>query len=271
MASSFASNWLPPRLRDAGNRLLGARTIFKGPYSSWTEAEQATSGYADDAILGRVVEATQRVLSGEPGYEQDGTVRPGTAPPSNALAALLAAAAAEGGDLRVLDFGGGLASHFLRWSPFLSALPSLSWCVVEQANFVQAGTQLFSHVAQVKFATDLNVARGFAPNVVLVSSALQYLSQPMVTLGQLAALDARVVVIDRTPLSSDGRAYILTQHVPSTIGRASYPMWILSNDALRDCLRPRYEQRALFPAADQAVKVAGLRANYIGCVWWRAP
>ncbi|BCT91749.1 hypothetical protein LYSHEL_07730 [Lysobacter helvus] len=266
---SFAKSWLPPELRHFGNRLLGAATTYKGPFETWADATRATAGYADNAILARVIAATQRVLAGEADYEQDGTVQHGLAPPSHALASLLAAAAADHGRLRVVDFGGGLASHYLRWLPFLADVPDLQWCVVEQPHFVEAGLRLFADVPQVAFTSDLDEARSIAPNAVLASSVLQYLEAPLDMLRALASLDARVLVIDRTPFSVDGRMHILAQQVPAKHGRASYPLWMLSPDAVRDVLRSQYAQRVAFTAADHPIDVSGLHADYAGGAWWR--
>jgi putative methyltransferase (TIGR04325 family) len=268
---SFVRNWLPPALRHFGNRMLGAATTYKGPFESWADATRSTAGYADDAILARVIAATQRVLDGSADYEQDGTAKHGLAPPSHALASLLSAAAAEGGALRVVDFGGGLASHYLRWLPLLGDVPNLHWCVVEQPHFVEAGRRLFAGVPQVSFTSELDEARAIDPNAALASSVLQYLESPLDMLHSLASLEARVLVIDRTPFSVDGRMHILAQRVPATLGRASYPLWMLSPEAVRDVLHHKYEQRLVFTAADHPIDVAGLHADFAGGTWWRRP
>ena len=269
MAETSIRTWLPPALRLALNRAIGAGIMYRGPFTTWNEARASTSGYDEGAILRRVVEATLRVLRGEARYEQDGVAFRGDPPASHALASLLAASAAEGGSLRIVDFGGGLASHYLRWLPYLADVPSLQWCVVEQPHFVEAGRRLFADVAQVSFAATLDEACDLTPNAVLASSVLQYLESPLDTLQALAALEARLLVLDRTPFSTDGRARILTQHVPARLGRASYPLWMLSCEEVLHVLEPRYAQRVSFKSTDHPIKVSGLRADYAGGAWWR--
>ena len=87
-----ARHWLPPALRYVGNRLLGTSITYSGPFETWAEAVCATAGYADEAILARVISATESVLAGLADYEQDGIPMQGTPPPGHALPSLLAAA-----------------------------------------------------------------------------------------------------------------------------------------------------------------------------------
>ena len=264
----LARRWLPPALRHAGNRLLGASMRYSGPFGTWADAVRATAGYADEAILARVIAATEAVLAGHADYEQDGIPMRGTPPPGHALPSLLAAA--RDGALRVVDFGGGLASHYLRWLPLLKGLDEISWCVVEQPHYVEAGRRLFSDLPQVRFVSEIEEASSFKPDAVLASSVLQYLESPLDTLHGLATLGARVIVLDRIPFSTDGRARILAQRTPAKLGRASYPLWMLSADAVDASLRPNYVQRLAFSGSDHPITVGRLRADYGGGTWWRA-
>lgn len=267
---SSLKEWIPRPLRSTLNRAIGASIVYRGPFASWDEARASTSGYAEGEILCRIVDATQQVLRGEARYEQDGIVFHDAPPASHALASLLAVAAAEGGTLRVVDFGGSLASHYLRWLPFLTSVPSLQWCVVEQPHFVAAGRQLFADVVQVRFAATLDEIRDFSPNAVLASSVLQYLEFPLDALQALAMLEARLLVLDRTPFSMDGGARIFAQKTPAQHGHASYPLWMLSRNEVSAILDPHYIQRASFASTDCPIKVSGLRAAYVGGAWWRA-
>lgn len=264
---NFTRNWLPPALRHAGNRMLGAATTYEGPFDTWADAVDATSGYADDAILTRVVAATEAVLAGRATYEQDGTPMQGTPPPGYALPALLSAAKA--GTLRVLDFGGGLASHYLRWLPQLFGLAEIQWCVVEQPHYVEVGKRLFATLPHVRFVASVDEARGFEPDAVFASSVLQYLESPLDTLRDLVSFDARAIVLDRTPFASDDHARILAQRTPVRLGGASYPLWMLSAEEVHGALRARYQRRFQFPSTDRPIRVGGLHAAYSGVTWWR--
>lgn len=260
---------VPPAIRKLVNRLLGSLNHYQGPYETWEAAGDGCSGYDDAAILARVSKATQRVLQGKADFEQDGRALRGDPGSSHALQGLLLAAARDCGQLRVLDFGGGLGSHFLRWRQWLEALPEVHWCVVEQTHFAREGALLLAGFPAVSFATSIERARGFGPTVVLASSVLQYLSDPMTVLNDLSSLDPRLIVIDRTPFSRDGMARILTQHVPKSLGAASYPLWTLSRAALHDVLGERYRLLAEFPSDDAPIGAGRIRADYTGCIWLR--
>lgn len=148
-------DWFPPAIRRWGNRMLGASIIFRGPFSDWASASASTAGYDQHVILERVSRAICCVLDGSAVFEQDGLALHHAPPPSHALDGLLLAAALDGGRLSVLDFGGGLASHYLRWRSLLSALPDVRWAVVEQANYVAEGRRLFSTNPVVSFHEDI--------------------------------------------------------------------------------------------------------------------
>src|SRR5690606_26162158 len=189
---TFIRDWLPPVVRRAGNRALGGAITFQGPFANWADARNATTGYDQPSILARVEAATREVLEGRAVYEQDGVAFTVPPPPSDALVGLLLAAARSRGKLSVLDFGGALASHFLRWRPVLSRLCELRWSVVEQPAFVSAGRTLFAGIETVSFHAEVRDVD--TPNTVLVSSALQYRPDPIETLRYLRDLGCEVII-----------------------------------------------------------------------------
>lgn len=266
---SGVRNWLPPIARRWGNRLLGASIVYRGPYADWAQAQVATCGYQQDDILARVRQATQRVLRGEADYEQDGIAMNRSPPASQALQALLLIAALDIGRLSVLDFGGGLGSHFLRWRAWLARIPKLHWCIVEQPHFVAVGKELFACEHALSFAEFVLQANAQTPNVVLASSVLHYLPDPLATLDELIALDARGIVIDRMPFSEGGEPRIFSQHVPRSLGRASYPLWLLPRETVHARLRGRYALMAEFATDDAPLRAGRIRGEYRGSVWLR--
>ena len=66
------------------------------------------------------------------------------------------------------------------------------------------------------------------PNVILLSSVLQYLPSPMELIGKLNRVGALCLIVDRTPYLSNGEDRLVIQKVPPSIYTASYPMWIFS-------------------------------------------
>lgn len=268
MPSQLAARWLPAAIRDVANRALGASIVYRGPFSSWEAACRVTGGYDQSAILDRVVTATRHVLQGAADYEQDGVTRCGTPPASHALAGLLLAAGANGGHLSVLDFGGGLASHYLRWKPLLAHLPARHWSVVEQENFVAAGCEVFAADQEVSFHASIgDVCR--RPNAVLLSGVLHLLHDPYSVLSELSRLGSSAIVIDRTPYSEDGVERIVAQFVPNRLGRASYPAWMLSRDRVHATMSRHYELIQDFDTLDHPMRVGSHAAPYRGSIWVR--
>jgi putative methyltransferase (TIGR04325 family) len=253
-------------VRQAANRMLGAAIVYRGPFSDWATASASTEGYNHCAILGRVSRATRSVLEGSARFEQDGVALHHTPPPTHALTGLLTAAALDGGRLSVLDFGGGLASHYLRWRPLLAPLPEVRWAVVEQGSFVAEGNALFETDPSVSFHEDIaDVAS--SPNAVLASSVLQYLPDPHRVLQRLVDLAPRVLVLDRTPYGE--KEAVVTQAVPPHLGEASYPLWVLSRRKVHAALSGGYMLLDEFDSADQPLTAPGIRASYRGSIWLR--
>lgn len=266
MPNKLAKQWLPPVLRRWGNRLLGASIVYRGPFKDWATASAATKGYDQQEILGRVSRATQRVLDGAAAFEQDGIAMFHAPPPSPALDGLLLAAALDGGRLSVLDFGGGLASHYLRWRPLLSVLPGLHWAVVEQAHYATEGRRLFAAQAAISFHDDI-ASVDANPNVIFASSVLQYLPEPYLTLQRLIDLAPRVIVLARTPYGKSDA--VMIQSVPASIGRANYPLWVLSRDKVHTLLSDDYTLLDEFESEDQPLHSLATRATYQGSIWLR--
>ena len=83
MNRELIRRYIPPALRDVGNRVLGNAIQFRGPYPDWQTALAATIGYDAAAILKRVKGATEDALANPCVYEQDGSLLPSPPPPSS--------------------------------------------------------------------------------------------------------------------------------------------------------------------------------------------
>ena len=207
------------------------RPGFSGNYPDWESASAACGdGYGASSIIDHVVGAVRKVKLGEARYERDGVTFNDDALPWPVLAGLLRAAAADGGRLSVLDFGGALASLYFQCRGFLSAARLEKWCVVEQAKFVAAGGREFTD-GTLCFSADLQRAvEEHRPNVLLVCGVLPYLESPHEMMDRLAAFGIRHVVIDRTPFwkAPNEPDRLTVETVPPAIYRAKYPAWFFN-------------------------------------------
>ena len=132
----------------------------------------------------------------------------------------------------------------------MNTLPQISWNVIEQANFVEAGQKHFQNKQLKFFKTIEDSLADNTPNVILLSSVLQYLPDPGETIDSLKGINCEVIIIDRTIVNSSNinRAYI--QHVPASIYKASYPCYSLSEQWLIKKIGNNFEMPIEFPSID---------------------
>jgi len=226
---SWRSWVIPPAISHwAASRNAGL-TRFDDSVGSWSQALVRGSGYDSVEILAQVQSATEQVLRGEAVFERDSILFHRAEYRWPILAGLLSVAARDGA-LRVLDFGGSLGSVFWQHREFLHAL-DITWGVVEQSDFVSAGKSLDQTNVEF-FATIVECLESFAPNVILLSSVLQYLPQPGQILQELLDTPASTLILDRTPMCNIDKNIVSLQVVPEHIYSASYPAWIFSHNWL---------------------------------------
>ena len=266
MMNHLASNYMPPIIRRCIRNILSDNIKFEGPFENWCSAKDRTGDYSQGAILDRVSIATSEVLSGAATYEQDGKAFCGTPPPSNALNGLLLAAGLGSGRLNVLDFGGGLGSHFLRWRPFLSAIPQLRWHVLEQSNYTELGRALFKDVSNIEFHSRSESIES-SIDAVLASSVLQYVDEPCVKLEMLLQFKSQIFILDRTLLGEQDLAMV--QSTPKRMGGTSYPVWILNKSRIFSRLENDYDCLTEFQGSDEVSGLGKLNAKFSGSIWKR--
>lgn len=227
--SRITKDWLPPILLRQLRKLTQGQGIhFEGPFDTWDDALRQSSGYDNQEILRRVLAATLKVKRGEAVYERDSVVFNEIQYSWPVTAALMWAAAQDGGRLSVLDFGGSLGSSYFQHRQFFDGLTDIRWSVVEQPHFVEAGRQYIQNENLRFYETICECEEFEKPNVILLSSVLQYLEKPDEFLGSILKTAANVLIIDRTPYSSKVFDGLATQHVSADIYPASYPMHIFA-------------------------------------------
>ena len=249
-------DWCPPALVYSARSVLDKFGIIQshrlnGPYASWQEAERTTTTYAAPVILERVAASTEKLLRGEAAYERDSVLFDQVEWPWPLLAGLGRQAAADGGELRVLDFGGSLGGTFVIARRFLNPDVRMSWRVVEQPHFVAEAAKLpmprdLSFYSSIRSAID-----SFAPNVVIASGVLQVLPSPHQVLGELLAIGAKLLLIERTPCIDADEDMLAVQQVPAKIFPASYPNWLFSRRRLQAEIATRYREVAGFESGER--------------------
>lgn len=233
MFKHVIKNWLPPIFLKLYRTIISKRGItFIGPYSSWDKAVSKSIGYDNHEILQKVLISTLKVKNSEAAYERDSVIFDEVQYSWPVTAGLMWVAAANGGRLSVLDFGGSLGSSYFQNRQFLAKLPIVRWSVVEQAHFVEAGLNHIQDEHLVFYPTITECVAVEKPNVVLLSSVLQYLEDPYTVLDELAQSGVNLIIIDRTLVNKSQSNMIFLQNVPKSIYEASYPVHSLSESQL---------------------------------------
>jgi putative methyltransferase (TIGR04325 family) len=221
---------LPPLLLKLLMDLKNNSIKFEGDYPTWDKANSFCSGYSSDLILTKVKNATLTVKSGEGAYERDSLLFMEIEYSWQVTSSLMWAAARFSGVLNVLDFGGALGSTYYQNRLFLRRLSNVTWSIIEQPNFVEVGSEFFED-DNLKFYKKVSeCVENNSPNIILLSSVMQYLESPYDVFEELSSLGASVLVVDRTPFYFGDEDKIVVQKVPASIYKASYPMRVFSRD-----------------------------------------
>lgn len=221
---------------------------FRGDYAAWAEARAAAAGYDDAAVLARVLAATHEVRAGRAAFERDGVAfaEPAVNPP---LLVALRAARTPAGRLEVVDFGGALGSTWWQHRDALAGA-AVRWRVVEQPHYVSAGKEFADAVLGFHDSLD-GALVGMEPSVILFSSVLPYVENPVGLLAEAARRGFKHVIIDRTPFVQGGRSRLVVQHTSPSLGGGSYPCWLFGREELLGPLAQHYQLLAEWPALDK--------------------
>ncbi|MBK8398691.1 MAG: methyltransferase, TIGR04325 family [Leptospiraceae bacterium] len=217
---------IPPILFDIYRSIKPSPYGWKGNYKTWEDAQNDATGYDADEILEKVRNSLLKVKNGEAVYERDSVIFDKIEYSWPLLSGLMLAAAKNKGNLNVLDFGGSLGSTYFQNKKFLDPLANVSWNIVEQIKFVEIGKKEFES-NNLHFYYDIeNCIKEQSPNILLLSSILQYLEKPYQQLDELLRHNFQFIFIDLTAVSFENER-ITVQHVPPSIYSAKYPCWIL--------------------------------------------
>lgn len=239
------------RIRSSHRHSSIGGLYLSGDYKSWQAAQADSGGYGVEVILEKTVDALLKVKHGQAVYERDSVLFDEIQYAWPLLAGLMWAAAQSGGELNVLDFGGSLGSTYFQNRAFFSGLKQVRWNVVEQAQHVAAGRQWFED-EHLRFYTEIDECWADAhPQIILLSSVLQYVEYPYKVLQRLLDLPCQHLIIDRTPFWDGETDHLCVQHVPAEIYPASYPSWIFSTQRFTTYLCDQWQIVAEFDDPDR--------------------
>jgi putative methyltransferase (TIGR04325 family) len=236
---------------------------WHGNYQSWESALSESEGYDSEKIINKVRVSSMKVKNGEAAYERDGVLFYKSAY-STPLISTLMLSLAKSKVLNILDFGGSLGNAYYQTKKFLDEVSNVSWSVVEQKHFVDVGNAEFKDDRLKFYYSITECIIKEKPNVLLLSSVLQYLERPYEMLEEMLEAKFDFILIDRTPYSLNNEDVIKLQKVPPSIYKASYPCWFLSEMHLKDYLIDRD-----YKLIEEFDSIEGRMNNYTfkGMIW----
>lgn len=259
------------RLRYSCSEKHGQTTLcFAGDFRTWEEAELTSSGYTAGNILEITRTAMVKIRDGEAVYERDSVIFDKPEYPYPLLAGLLRIALSTG-RLSVLDFGGALGSTYFQCRNFMKTVKDLRWSIVEQPAHVECGQAEFTTEHLHFYHSVGKCMEKETPNVLVLSSVLQYLPTPYQTLQELLGWRIPHVLIDRTAFVVGEQDRLTVQTVPESIYSASYPTWLFNESRLvAACVQAGYCLVDEFDSGIDALPLVGgtsyFRGFYFECV-----
>jgi putative methyltransferase (TIGR04325 family) len=266
---SIIKKIVPPLLFDVKNYFTRGKDVifFKGEFNNWEEALRHSTGYDSKLILEKCKASLLKIKNGEAVSERDGVLLNKIEYSWGVLSGLQKAAIENGNILCVLDFGGSLGSSYFQNRSFLKKVSKIDWCIVEQSHFVDCGNEEFSSEQLHFFYTVEECLKQYKPNILLLSSVLQYLDQPFNWLEKLIDLEIDYILIDRTAFIDNGPDLLTVQQVSEPIYEASYPMWVFQREHFLSFFKNRYTLVGEFPTLDLKIHINEKIGIYSGLLF----
>ena len=248
MLKKLIKDYLPPVLL---RHITGLFYGWHGNYSSWEEASQKCSGYDNQLIIDKVKDSSLKVKHGIAKFERDSVIFNEDNHNYPVLSALLWVASMNNKKLNVLDFGGSLGSTYYQNKFLLESFAEITWCIVEQPNFVEVGLESFSDDKLKFFYNVEDCLKENHIHIILLSSVIPYIEKPYELLELLKSKKIEYILFDKTPLIK-GKDRITIQKVNPAIYKASYPSWFFNKDKFMNFMKPDYNLVFQFDSQEKA-------------------
>jgi len=237
----FIKSLIPPIIFNILKKIRNSKYGYTGDYSSWLEAQNNATGYDSEEILETVKMSLLKVKNGKTIYERDSVLFDEIQYSWQLLAGLMFVSAKQFPlGLKVLDFGGSLGSTYYQNKKFLDEFNNVSWSIVEQAHFVNVGKKDFED-DRLNFFYSVNDCINIQnPNVLLLSSVLQYIENPYKLLDEILEYDFDFILLDRVVFNKKNKDDMITIQKINLKGYSSIPSWLFSEDKLLSYFYNKY-------------------------------
>ncbi len=207
-----------------------------GPFKTWNEAKKLSHGYHHKDIFIKTKKAALEILKKNYGYERDSVIfydnnyNKYLVSKINSLKKKV---------VNILDYGGSLGSLYFQNKKKINK--KIVWSIVDLKKIIQEGKRNFES-RDLKFFFNLeSYQKKILPDILILSSSLQYLKNYHDILSRLVSLKPKYIFILKTPFSEKGQNQIFIQKIPSNIYNSSYPFWRLDLGVLFKLLSNKYK------------------------------
>ena len=218
---------------------------YIGPFNSWCEALNASTGYNDPAITKKAVSALNKILSGEKKCEKDSILFDEYQYSLPLILGINYILKSVKQKVTVLDYGGAFASSFFRNLDILREF-DIRWIVVEQENVVKIAKQKLSSFKELEFISDSDFREKRGPieyDVLLFGSSLQFLENPEFDITKLIDEGAKSLIFEQTPFVLTGSRQLTVQQIQEPIYDSSYPAWHFNENEFMTWIGNQYDLR----------------------------
>ena len=263
--------FIPPILLEWKNQPKSKYGYF-GDYKNWEEVKKLSTGYDSDTVIQKVRASAIQVKNGEKVYERDSVLFDKIEISWPLLSGLLLVASQNINELELIDFGGALGTSYFQNKKLLGHLKKLNWHIVEQDKFVEIGKKEFTdNVLDFYYTKELDsLVSSKKPQVMIISSSLQFLPDPKTFLANLPNLNIPYLIFDKIPFFTEVNMEnrLMLQKVPPKIYPASYPVWIFGENLFIKEMSKNYELVSDFDAYNARVeKIENGEMHYKGFIW----
>jgi putative methyltransferase (TIGR04325 family) len=199
---------------------------WEGEFFTWKDATEYATGYDSSYILDQCRKALIKVKLGEAIFERDSVIFESIQYNWPLISGIAKARIENGKKLNVIDFGGSLGSLYYSLIKFFDSKEIERWSIIEQENFVECGRKDFEDETLRFYENIESCINENDPNLVILSSVLQYIENPYELLSNLFSLNVEYILIDRTAFINRNEDCISNQVVPSY--QAKIQHWFFS-------------------------------------------
>ncbi len=213
---------------------------YLGDYPNWEKAAGECAGYDDFTIINKVIDAIEKVKSGEASWERDSCLFY-TQKYNYQICASILRCAVKNREraVKVLDIGGSLGSAWFQNREYLADLVNVEYTVAEQDHFARYGHKNLED-GTLKFikSTD-NWDDKNCFDIILMSASLQYIPHYEEIIDKIKYAQPNFVILDRL-LVSDRKRYCV-ETIPKTLYESSYPVVIFDQNEVERWFEHSYK------------------------------